>query len=113
MGGGSVRQLAQHKHRQYTGLQIRQQRQFSIVATGRCGLQPKQPLPQQPGQYFLPSVDEWYKAAYLRPMHGVYYDYPTGSDTSPTAVASGTAADTAVYGQSFTQAPQISLKPAV
>lgn len=52
-------------------------------------------------RYFLPSVNEWYKAAYYDPTSGVYYDYPTGSDTAPTAVASGAAAGTAVYnGQS-------------
>jgi len=47
--------------------------------------------------YFLPSVDEWYKAAYYDPTGGAYYDYPTGSNTAPTPVASGTAAGTAVY----------------
>jgi len=52
-------------------------------------------------RYFLPSAHEWYKAAYYDPTSGVYYDYPTGSDTAPTPVASGTAAGTAVYdGQS-------------
>ncbi len=51
-------------------------------------------------RYFLPSVDEWYKAAYYDSTSGVYFDYPTGSDSIPTAVASGTAAGTAVYGQS-------------
>ena len=56
-------------------------------------------------RYFLPSVDEWYKAAYYDPTSGVYYDYPTGSDTAPTAVASGTAAGTAVYDQSFATGP--------
>jgi formylglycine-generating enzyme len=49
-------------------------------------------------QYFLPSVDEWYKAAYYAPS-GSYFDYPTGSNTAPTAVSSGTAAGTAVYNQ--------------
>jgi formylglycine-generating enzyme len=47
--------------------------------------------------YFLPSVDEWYKAAFYDPTSGVYYDYPTGSNTAPTAVASGTTPGTAVY----------------
>ena len=56
-------------------------------------------------RYFLPSVDEWYKAAYYDPTSGVYYDYPTGSDTAPTAVASGTAAGTAVYNQLLAQGP--------
>jgi len=52
--------------------------------------------------YFLPSEDEWYKAAYHK-NDGVtanYWDYATGSNTAPTAVASGTAAGTAVYDQS-------------
>ena len=56
-------------------------------------------------RYFLPSVDEWYKAAYYDPTSGVYYDYPTGSNSAPTAVASGTAAGTAVYRQSDNHGP--------
>jgi len=32
--------------------------------------------------YFIPSEDEWYKAAYYDPI-GVYYDYATGTDTEP------------------------------
>jgi hypothetical protein len=48
-------------------------------------------------RYFLPSADEWYKAAYYDPTSGVYFDYPTGSNSAPTPVASGTAAGTAVY----------------
>jgi formylglycine-generating enzyme len=35
---------------------------------------------------WLPSEDEWYKAAYYHPV-GNYYSYPTGSDISPTASA--------------------------
>ena len=34
-------------------------------------------------KYFLPSVDEWYKAAYYDPNGGVYFDYPTGSNNLP------------------------------
>ncbi len=49
-------------------------------------------------RYVLPSAHEWYKAAYYDPASGIYYDYPTGSDSAPTRVASGTAAGTAVYG---------------
>ena len=48
--------------------------------------------------FFLPSVDEWYKAAYYDPASGTYVDYPTGSNSAPTSVASGTAAGAAVYG---------------
>ena len=50
-------------------------------------------------KYFLPSVDEWYKAAYFDSDAGVYYDYPTGSDNPPTPVSSGTSPNTAVYAQ--------------
>ncbi|MDT8389137.1 MAG: SUMF1/EgtB/PvdO family nonheme iron enzyme [Lentisphaeria bacterium] len=35
--------------------------------------------------YFIPTEDEWYKAAYYNASTGAYYDYPTGSDTAPTA----------------------------
>lgn len=33
--------------------------------------------------YFLPSADEWYKAAYYDPIAGVYYTYPMGSNNIP------------------------------
>ena len=61
-------------------------------------------------KYFLPSEDEWYKAAYYDPNKGGagvggYWDYATGSDSAPTAVASGTGAGTAVYGQTFGTGP--------
>ena len=41
-------------------------------------------------KYVLPSYNEWYKAAYYDPNTSAYYDYTTGSDSAPTAVASGT-----------------------
>lgn len=56
-------------------------------------------------KYFLPSENEFYKAAYGKGDGSGYYLYPTASDTAPTAVASGTANGTAVYGQSFFQGP--------
>ena len=55
--------------------------------------------------YVLPSFDEWYKAAYYNPNDSTYYDFANGSNTAPTAVASGTTAGTAVYLQSFGQGP--------
>ena len=55
--------------------------------------------------YFLPSENEWYKAAYYDGSASTYFDYATGSDSAPTAVASGTAAGTAVYDQSFAAGP--------
>jgi hypothetical protein len=47
--------------------------------------------------YFLPSENEWYKAAYYNPAGSNYFLYPTASNDVPTAVASGTNAGTAVY----------------
>ena len=59
--------------------------------------------------FVLPSMDEWYKAAYYEPTAngglGGYFNFPNGSDTAPTAVASGTATNTAVYGQTVAQGP--------
>ena len=50
-------------------------------------------------KYWLPSSNEWYKAAYGN-LNGTWNNYATGSDSAPTAVASGTGANTAVYTQS-------------
>lgn len=47
--------------------------------------------------YFLPSENEWYKAAYYNPKSSNYFIYPTASDAAPTPVANGTNAGTAVY----------------
>jgi formylglycine-generating enzyme required for sulfatase activity len=54
-------------------------------------------------QYWLPSMDEWYKAAYYDPNTNTYFDFPNGSDTAPTAVSSGTTG--AVYAQTAGQGP--------
>jgi hypothetical protein len=37
-------------------------------------------------KYFLPSLNEWHKAAYYDPVAGAYYDYPTGSDSVPDGI---------------------------
>ena len=55
--------------------------------------------------YVLPSMDEWYKAAFYNPVTSTYGDYATANGLVPTAVASGTAANTAVYGQTAGQGP--------
>jgi len=65
------------------------------------------PYRHKDAYYFLPSEDEWYKAAYHQ-NDGVtanYWDYATGSNTVPTDVASGTGAGTAVYDQAFATGP--------
>ena len=56
-------------------------------------------------QYWLPSMDEWYKAAYYDPVSMTYFDYPSSDGNLPTAVASGTGDKTAVYNQSFATGP--------
>ena len=55
--------------------------------------------------YFLPSEHEWYKAAYYSGSGTTYFDYATGSNTIPTAVASGTGAGTAVFSGGGATAP--------
>ena len=47
--------------------------------------------------YFLPSENEWYKAAYYNAAGTNYFLYPTASSSVPTPVASGTNAGSAVY----------------
>ena len=47
--------------------------------------------------YFLPSEDEWYKAAYHKNESDGYWDYPTGSNVIPTEITSGTGQGTALY----------------
>jgi Sulfatase-modifying factor enzyme 1 len=60
--------------------------------------------------YFLPSENEWYKAAYYDPNKNGgsagYWLYPTGNDTAPTPVTSGTTAGTAIYNQGALILPQ-------
>jgi formylglycine-generating enzyme required for sulfatase activity len=52
--------------------------------------------------YFLPSVDEWYKAAYFDPAKnsgaGGYWLYTTQSNTAPSYSSGGTEANSAIYG---------------
>ena len=55
--------------------------------------------------YFLPSENEWYKAAYGKSDGSGYYFFPTGSDNWPTAVSSGTNQNSAIYNQPWSQGP--------
>lgn len=64
---------------------------------GDAGYNPANLYRNSLARYFLPSADEWYKAAYYDPSLGVYWNYPTGINTAPTPIYSGTAAGTAVY----------------
>ena len=55
------------------------------------------PFRSKRARYVLPTVDEWYKAAYYDADNSVYYDYAQGSNTAPTSIISGTDPNTAVY----------------
>jgi formylglycine-generating enzyme required for sulfatase activity len=69
------------------------------------GYNASNPLRNNQAKYFLPSMDEWYKAAYYDPNAnggtGGYWYYPTGSDTVPTVVGGGTSPGTAIYNLPF------------
>jgi formylglycine-generating enzyme required for sulfatase activity len=47
---------------------------------------------------FLPTEDEWYKAAYYNPSGGTYFDYPAGSDTATVCAAPTATANRANCG---------------
>ena len=55
--------------------------------------------------FFLPSLDEWVKAAYYNPIGGYYYAYPTQSNTPPTPAVSGAGDNLAVLDGSGATAP--------
>ena len=78
---------------------------IALWTSGDAGFDASNPFRNSLATYVLPSMDEWYKAAYYDPVSMTYFDFPTGSDTDPTAVASGTTAGTAVYDQSFAADP--------
>ena len=40
--------------------------------------------------YFIPSENEWYKAAYFNPSNSTYWTYPTQSNSTPSNVLSAT-----------------------
>jgi formylglycine-generating enzyme required for sulfatase activity len=78
---------------------------ISIWKSGDTGFDPENVFRNSQAYYFLPSADEWYKAAYYNPGNGAYFDYPNGRNTDPVAIPSGTGAATAIYGQPAEQGP--------
>jgi len=77
---------------------------FQLWSAGDAGYNANNMFRNSLAKYVIASSNEWYKGAYGSP-NGTWFNYPTGSDSAPTAVASGTAANTAVYGQSFYSGP--------
>ena len=70
-----------------------------------AGYDASNPYRNSNAHYFLPSENEWYKAAFYSGSGTTYFDYATGSDVIPTPVASGTGAGTAVYSGGGATAP--------
>jgi hypothetical protein len=62
---------------------------FDLWSSSDVGYNPNNLFRNSQAKYFLPSVDEWYKAAYGSPS-GRYFKYTNGSDDAPTSVMSGT-----------------------
>ena len=69
---------------------------FQLWSAGDAGYNANNMFRNSLAKYWLPSTNEWYKAAYGN-LNGTWNNYATGSDSAPTSVASGTAANTAVY----------------
>jgi formylglycine-generating enzyme len=69
---------------------------------GTEGFDPSNPYRNSLAKYFLPTEDEWYKAAYYDPSTQIYYDHATGSDIAPLSVSVGTDPSTAIYDFDWT-----------
>ncbi len=65
---------------------------YTITATGIAN----NSIVRNPGATnFLPSEDEWYKAAYFDAVSTSFFDYPAGSNTPTACAGPGTTANTA------------------
>jgi len=71
---------------------------YTLLTTGSSGqpVSSTKAVPVNPGAtYFIPTQDQWYKAAFYDPTlnsgSGGYYSYATMSDTAPTPVTADLA----------------------
>lgn len=71
---------------------------FQLWMPGDVGYNPANLFRNSQARYFLPGVDEWYKAAFYDPHSNTWFDFPNGSDIPPIPVVSGTDPNTAVFG---------------
>jgi hypothetical protein len=62
---------------------------FQIWSSSDVGFNSSNPFRNSNAKYWLPSTDEWYKAAYGSPS-GQWYNYPNGSDSPPAIITNGT-----------------------
>jgi formylglycine-generating enzyme required for sulfatase activity len=77
---------------------------FQLWSAGDAGYNANNMFRNSLAKYVIASSNEWYKGAYGK-ADGSWLNFPNGTDSAPTAVTSGTAANTAVYGQSFFTGP--------
>jgi uncharacterized repeat protein (TIGR02543 family) len=75
---------------------------LQVWTSSDSGYDASNPFRNKKANYFIPSADEWNKAAYYDPNKGGtgiggYWIYPTKTDSPPTAVSSGNNNATAVY----------------
>jgi formylglycine-generating enzyme required for sulfatase activity len=77
---------------------------FQLWSAGDAGYNANNMFRNSLAKYVIASSNEWYKGAYGK-ADGSWSNFPNGSDSAPTAVAGGTDANTAVYGQSFFAGP--------
>ena len=68
---------------QPTGLQDATTTEYGVYDMSLQSTDPSTIVRLAGADYWLPSEDEWYKAAYYNPQTGAYYDYATGTDTQP------------------------------
>jgi formylglycine-generating enzyme required for sulfatase activity len=61
--------------------------------------------------YFIPTENEWYKAAYYNPNNGTYWAYPTQRNTAPSNALSATGTNNANYYASGYTDPTNCLTP--
>ena len=85
---------------------------MSLWQSGQSGYDPSNPFRNSQAVFVLPSVDEYYKAAFGLSDGSGYTLYAVGSNAAPLAVASGTDAGTAVYGNPGAEVQPASVKQA-
>jgi len=81
---------------------------MALWQSGQSGYDPSNPFRNSLSTYFLPSENDWYKAAYYDPNKnsgsGGFWLYPTGSDTPPTPIDNqnaGSVSGTAIYNGQY------------
>ncbi len=71
---------------------------LSLWNPSEAGYDPQNPFRNKGARYFLPSSDEWYKAAFFNPTLNSYNKFPMRDGSTPAAVTSGNTG--AVYNNS-------------